>query len=30
MSRHSIDFIQNQTDVEFTPNGYLLLFDYSC
>ena len=29
MSRHSIDFIQNQTDVEFTPNGYLLLFDAS-
>ena len=27
MSRHSIDFIQNQTDVEFIPNGYLLLFD---
>ena len=24
MSRHSIDFIQNQTDVEFTLNGYLL------
>ena len=27
MSRYSIDFIKNQTDVGFTPNGYLLLFD---
>ena len=26
MSRYSIDFIQNQTDVEFTPNGYIMLF----
>ena len=29
MSRYSIDFIQNQTDVRVTPNGYLLLFDAS-
>ena len=26
MSRYSIDFIKNHTDVEFTPNGYLMLF----
>lgn len=26
MSRWSIDFIKNQTDVDFTPNGYLMLF----
>jgi len=26
MSRYSIDFIKNHTDVEFTGNGYLMLF----
>jgi len=26
MSRYSIDFIKNHTDVQFTPNGYLMLF----
>tara|TARA_Y100000590_G_scaffold458703_1_gene614000 strand:+ start:640 stop:1695 length:1056 start_codon:yes stop_codon:yes gene_type:complete len=26
MSRYSIDFIKNHTDVEFTSNGYLMLF----
>jgi glycine/D-amino acid oxidase-like deaminating enzyme len=26
MSRYSIDFVKNQTDVEFTGNGYLMLF----
>jgi glycine/D-amino acid oxidase-like deaminating enzyme len=26
MSKYSIDFLKNQTDVEFTPNGYLMLF----
>ena len=26
MSRYSVDFIKNHTDVEFTPNGYLMLF----
>ena len=29
MSRYSIDFIKNQTDVQMTANGYLLLFDES-
>ena len=28
MSRYSIDFVKNQTDVTFTPNGYLMLFDH--
>ena len=26
MSKYSIDFIKNNTDVEFTSNGYLMLF----
>ena len=26
LSRYSIDFIKNQTSVDFTPNGYLMLF----
>ena len=29
MSRHSIDFIKNQTNVHFTPNGYLMLFGHN-
>ena len=29
MSRYSIEFIKATTDVPFTPNGYLLLFDES-
>ena len=26
MSRYSIDFIKNETSIDFTPNGYLMLF----
>ena len=26
LSRYSIDFIKNQTSVDFTPTGYLMLF----
>ena len=26
LSQYSIDFIKNQTSVDFTPNGYLMLF----
>ena len=26
LSRYSLDFIKNQTSVDFTPNGYLMLF----
>jgi len=26
MSRYSIDFVKNKTNVDFTPNGYLMLF----
>ena len=26
MSKYSIDFLKNKTDIEFTPNGYLMLF----
>tara|TARA_B100000941_G_C28425312_1_gene511115 strand:- start:3 stop:1055 length:1053 start_codon:yes stop_codon:yes gene_type:complete len=29
MSRYSVDFIKNQTDVDFVGNGYLMLFDTS-
>lgn len=27
MSKWSVDFIKNETNVQFTPNGYLMLFD---
>lgn len=29
MSRYSIDFIKNNTDIHFTPNGYLMLFGHN-
>ena len=29
MSRYSIDFIKNKTDIDFIDNGYLLLFGYN-
>lgn len=28
MSKYSIDFIKNQTNIKFTPNGYLMLFGH--